>query len=153
MWTGNRFGKSGMFANLVLSIISFLFSENPISRANYMSWAGPWLARLVQAKMTVQPGIPCTWCKSPWPSKQFTWKTFSLASWDSGITLLGSWQTGLRFSHIILLLVGLTVNRLPTQTMWPVVCSFKMSCIALDIIETSLLTWNIAKNTYLWGKS
>ena len=24
-----------------------------------------------------------------------------MASWDSGITLLGSWQTGLRFSHII----------------------------------------------------
>ena len=41
MRTGNLFGKSGMFANLVLSIISFLFFENLISRANYMSWAGP----------------------------------------------------------------------------------------------------------------
>ena len=37
MQTGNLFGKSGMFLKLVLSIISFLFFENPISRANYMS--------------------------------------------------------------------------------------------------------------------
>ena len=57
MQTGNLFGKLGMLAHLVLSIISFVFFETLIFRANYMSWAGPWLARLVQAKMTVQPGI------------------------------------------------------------------------------------------------
>ena len=58
MQTGNLFGKLGMLAHLVLSIISFLFFETLIFRANYMSWAGPWLARLVQAKMTVHPGTP-----------------------------------------------------------------------------------------------
>ena len=41
MRTGNLFGKLGMFAKLVLSIIPFHFFEKPTSRANYMSWAGP----------------------------------------------------------------------------------------------------------------
>ena len=51
--------------------------------------------------MTVQPGIQCTFASHPGLVNTVYMETFSLASWDSGITLLGSWQTGLRFSHII----------------------------------------------------